>query len=86
VRSRLGEGVGRGRTAVTSSAAATSWYGGAMSESCPGCIGRGAGSVCCICGRPIPGELRRRPGDASEITEQVAEMVRRRGAGKAQRR
>ena len=26
---------------------------------CPGCTGRGAGTVCCICGAPVPAALRR---------------------------
>jgi anti-sigma regulatory factor (Ser/Thr protein kinase) len=36
-------------------------------ESCPGCVGRGTGPRCCMCGRWIPGELRRQPGDRSEV-------------------
>lgn len=35
-----------------------------MSATCPGCIGRGTGSNCCMCGNPIPANLRRTNGDA----------------------
>jgi len=34
---------------------------------CPGCPGRGTGSVCCMCGGLIPPSRRRKPGDPSEI-------------------
>lgn len=34
---------------------------------CPGCVGRGTGTGCCMCGRPIPIGLRRQPGDPSEM-------------------
>lgn len=37
-------------------------------DECPGCVGRGTGTGCCMCGRPIPKHLRRKPGDPSEIT------------------
>lgn len=26
---------------------------------CPGCIGRGTGTACCMCTKPIPEDLRR---------------------------
>jgi hypothetical protein len=29
---------------------------------CPGCTGRDTGTVCCICGAPVPAALRRRLG------------------------
>ncbi|MDF5759186.1 hypothetical protein [Spongiactinospora sp. TRM90649] len=32
--------------------------------SCPGCIGRGTGTRCCMCDKPIPAALRRTNGDA----------------------
>ena len=32
---------------------------------CPGCPGRGTGTVCCICRAPVPAALRRRTGDRS---------------------
>ena len=35
-------------------------------RSCPGCVGRGTGEVCCLCGLPVPIALRRSPGDAPE--------------------
>lgn len=34
---------------------------------CPGCVGRGTGAVCCVCGGQVPASLRRRPGDPSEV-------------------
>jgi len=33
---------------------------------CPGCTGRGTGTVCCICGAPVPAALRR-PGGRPEL-------------------
>lgn len=35
-------------------------------SSCVGCVGRGTGSKCCMCGKPIPQELRRSPNDPPE--------------------
>jgi hypothetical protein len=37
-----------------------------VSAECPGCIGRGLGTVCEMCDRPIPECLIRRPSDPSE--------------------
>lgn len=34
---------------------------------CTGCIGRGTGTACCMCGLPIPEHLRRTPDSPSEI-------------------
>ena len=34
---------------------------------CPDCTGRGTGTVCCICGAPVPAGLRRRPGGPPEL-------------------
>jgi hypothetical protein len=34
---------------------------------CPGCTGQGTGGLCCVCGLPIPPELRRNPDDPSEL-------------------
>lgn len=34
---------------------------------CPGCVGRGTGAVCCVCGGQVPAALRRRAGDPSEV-------------------
>ncbi len=31
---------------------------GLMSDTCPGCVGRGNGTHCCSCSRPIPEHLR----------------------------
>jgi hypothetical protein len=39
----------------------------AGAEACPGCVGRGRGDACCVCGLLIPPRLRRRPGDPSEL-------------------
>lgn len=33
-------------------------------DTCPGCVGRGTGTRCCMCNRPIPTNLRRTNGDA----------------------
>lgn len=30
-----------------------------MSATCPGCIGRGNGTRCCMCSKPIPERLQR---------------------------
>lgn len=38
-----------------------------LANQCPGCIGRGMGTGCCMCGLPIPESLRRKPGDPSEF-------------------
>lgn len=35
-----------------------------MTDTCPGCIGRGTGTHCCMCDKPIPPPLRRTNGDA----------------------
>lgn len=35
-------------------------------DMCPGCVGRGTGTECFVCGRWIPEDLRRSPGDPSE--------------------
>jgi hypothetical protein len=41
-----------------------------MAKTCPGCIGRGTGTHCCMCSNPIPESLQRKngqpayPGDA----------------------
>jgi hypothetical protein len=34
---------------------------------CPGCPGRGTGTVCRICAAPVPAALRRRRGDPSGL-------------------
>lgn len=33
----------------------------AAAETCPGCLGRGAGTDCPVCGLPIPEDLRQHP-------------------------
>lgn len=43
-----------------------------MSGTCPGCVGRGRGSSCCMCGNPIPAHLqlsddRQASGDYVEV-------------------
>jgi hypothetical protein len=38
----------------------------AADGACGGCIGRGTGERCAICGKPIPQRLRRSPGDPAE--------------------
>jgi hypothetical protein len=43
--------------------------GGLPSGDCPGCVGRGTGWRCCVCGRMIPPQLRRAPGSPDEIRE-----------------
>ncbi len=48
---------------------AATWHPGSDGEGdCPGCVGRGTGSRCCMCGRPIPEHLRRQPTDADEYS------------------
>lgn len=42
-------------------------------DNCLGCVGRGTGDVCCVCGGHIPVALRRAPGDPSEFDENCAE-------------
>jgi hypothetical protein len=37
-----------------------------MSKSCPGCVGRGTGTECCICGEPVPAALRRTTNSTDE--------------------
>jgi hypothetical protein len=39
----------------------------ALDVSCPGCIGRGTGTGCCMCGLPVPEGLRRQAGDPSDL-------------------
>ncbi|GIH91910.1 hypothetical protein ACFFMN_34115 [Planobispora siamensis] len=34
---------------------------------CPGCIGRGTGTRCCMCDGTIPEELRRTPDSPNEV-------------------
>jgi len=34
---------------------------------CKGCVGRGTGTRCCICGKVIPTALRRTPKTPSEL-------------------
>jgi hypothetical protein len=36
-------------------------------QECPGCVGRGTGDGCCMCGLPVPEGLRRQPDDPSEF-------------------
>jgi hypothetical protein len=33
---------------------------------CPGCVGRGTSTVCCMCDLPVPEQTRREKGAASE--------------------
>ena len=40
---------------------------GPVPDRCPGCVGRGTGPTCCMCGAPVPQELRRGPGDPPEL-------------------
>ncbi len=36
-------------------------------RACPGCVGRGTGPVCAVCGGPVPPYLRRGPGAPGEV-------------------
>lgn len=36
-------------------------------DECPGCVGRGTGGWCCMCGLRIPDGLLRGPDDLSEF-------------------
>lgn len=38
-----------------------------MDPNCPGCVGRGTGTRCRVCQRPIPVGRRRAPGSLSEL-------------------
>lgn len=42
---------------------------------CPGCVGRGTGTECCVCGCWIPEHLRRSPGDPGEYQTGCADCV-----------
>lgn len=42
---------------------------------CPGCVGRGAGTVCCVCGAPIPAALRLRPDGPPEARADCLDCV-----------
>jgi hypothetical protein len=41
--------------------------GGDIAGECPGCVGRGTGERCCVCGKPIPPRLRLSQGHPSEL-------------------
>jgi hypothetical protein len=45
----------------------------ALGLACPGCVGRGTGRSCCMCGLPIPDDLCRDPGDLSELPGTVVD-------------
>lgn len=45
----------------------------ALGLACPGCVGRGTGRSCCMCGLPVPDGLRRKPGDPSEMPGAVVD-------------
>jgi hypothetical protein len=42
---------------------------------CVGCVGRGTGDGCCMCGGPIPAALRRRPGSPPEYSSGCADCA-----------
>ena len=42
---------------------------------CPGCVGRGTGEDCNVCGRPIPPGLCREPDDPSEVRADCADCA-----------
>lgn len=42
---------------------------------CPGCVGRGTGTWCYVCDRPIPPGLRRQPDDPPEYRQDCADCA-----------
>jgi hypothetical protein len=47
----------------------------AGAPACPGCVGRGTGEDCNVCGRPIPPGLCREPDDPSEVRADCADCA-----------
>lgn len=44
-----------------------------MSDTCPGCIGRGTGTHCCMCSEPIPDHLQRKNGPINDLDQPLAD-------------
>jgi hypothetical protein len=44
-----------------------------MTRKCPGCVGRGTGAVCCMCGGQVPARLRRSRNSPREYSPACAD-------------